>query len=88
MRAGADARDLTTTELRECMTWVGRQDLRYDAFVSSVVLTSSAVMEGAAGRHWEFPTSERWALVAGKLRGALRALQALLRCMMYVYSTR
>ena len=29
VRAGTEARDLTTRELRKCMTWVGRQHLRY-----------------------------------------------------------
>ena len=60
------------------MVWVGRQSLRYGAFVSSVVLTSGLVMGGADGQSWEFPTSERWSLVTSRLGNALKALRALL----------
>ena len=70
--------DSECSVLRKCMTWVGRQRLRYGAFVSSVVLTSGPVMGGADGRPWEFPTSERWSLVTSRFGGAPKALRALL----------
>ena len=59
VRPGMDTRALTTAELRVCMLWAGRQR---SCFISSMVLTLRAVMQGEACRLWEFPQSERWAL--------------------------
>ena len=65
----AEVRDLTTTELWECMLRISRRR-RY--------LDSSEVMSGGSCCPSEFPLSERWVLpvVNGKLCGAPRLLCA------------